>query len=530
MLCSAWIAVSLFGGACDRDSADMIAVGNVDSSILQVEPGGPVDVGFSDTISFEVELLATTGAPLSGVPVEAAFLDQSQNATLSPSRFFTDDAGRGTVVFTAPSPTTEDKMSFDIRFRSPDSEQRVSVTVDPALVSVIVKVDYDGKRDISSLETVLYLTDAEDSPRIETATMEAKAILPYELVFPGLLRDQIYEVEVNGRNTADAIRAAGRLTEVVPNTKGLSLLLTDTHLDLVGQYDARAEIVTDGALDRAVDALLYSPDFVEHPEIAVLDGIEAALTDDPFAQESFIAERETLALDTVLAEHFTDVRVDTAGAFGAVRADMVRSLAHLAADGAVESGRGASEGAVVAYHSVSQLTFGIDSASPGPVFLPSPVNTAECEAVYAENDTLSLSAHAVTMGLGDPLFFLYADVCVDIFGVSDTSRVFQFLVDCEATAAFLAPYLKDVTVVSVIEQGCLSACQTAAETMVAASTELNRTNLLSFDKATFILKIPDTGGQIPGFSTENQGVTWHADGETGSPMTATFIAGEVTSK
>ena len=529
VLVIAWVAGSLSGCMSSQDASDMNTSENEGVTAMAVEPAGPVEVGFSDTIQFAVQLLDSAGEPVSGVPVDVAFLDPSQNATLSPARFFTDEAGQGTVLFTAPSPTGDDKTSFDIRFRSPDSEQRVSVTVDPALVSVAVTVDYDGNRDISSLEVVLFLLDAEDASRTEKATLETKAILPTVVTFSGLLRDQLYEVEVNGRNTEDEIRAAGRLTDLEPNTADLSLHLTDTRLDLVGQYEARADIVTDGALDGTTDALLGAAVVIDHPAVAVLDGIEDALSEDPFAVESFATQRESLSLDAVLAEHYEDIGTDTAGAFDAVREEMVGALAHIVAGGAVESAQDVSE-TYNAYHSVSKLTFGADADSVVSVFPLSPVSTAECAAAYLDNDTLSLSSHDIAVGLGDPLFFLYADVCFDVFGTSDTARVLQSLLDCEETATFLEPYLADVTVLSVIEQGCLGSFQTATESMEKAVTALNQTNRLTFGDGVFVLEIPDVGSGIPGFSTENLTVTWHVNGEAGASMSATFTAGEVDQK
>lgn len=492
--------------------------------LISVNPPGPVTVGFSDTVKFDVTLANEVGIPVSGASLDVTFIEQPHNAQVIPDRLVTDAQGKGSVVFTAPMPTENESVDFKIRFRSAEAETYVGVKVDPGLVKVSFQVDYSGKRVLSQLAAELYRIDENTGERFAVNKDEKDADLPATFEFTGLLRDGKYEAEVSGFHNNDTVRATGTLQDLVPNSDQLTLSLQDTFLNITGNFAARWEITPDGALDWAVDRLVEAPAFVQNTASAVMDGIETVLlNEDPFAGETFIAERAEKNLDAYLDTHLQESGVDLQADFETVGQTAKRAAERIWAEGTMEIGK-TEDSLFVGYHTIDRLTFGIDNDTIGPDVNVEMLDRASCEITYGANDTLNIGAHDLPIGLGTPIEKVFTYACAEILGDDDIADAIKSIVDCAEIATFLETSLSDVTVRSSIELGCLSAIDTAKADVHAAVTAISETNRLSFSDGVCMLAVPAADNQVTELSGEIFTLHWHAVGADAAPMTAVFTA------
>lgn len=491
--------------------------------IINVEPAGPLKTGFSDTIEFKVSLRNEDESPIADAPVDISFVSHSYNAQVSPTQFVTDSEGTGSVLFTAPRPAKEGEFSFDIRFRSANTETFVTINVDPAEISLTFEADYEGIREIEKLNAVLYEIDKESLSRIKIAEVDVEASMPYAFYFPGLLRNSTYDAEIRGKNSSGELRAAGFSTEIIPNTKGLKIVLEDTQLNLLGKYSSSLLISTNNALDWAVNSLFIGSSFFSNPSGAILDGIQSRLSSDPFAVDTYVQQRALNDWDGALSRYFQNKKIDIPEDFRAISQFLLDSLEHIAAEGTIEMGRD-ELGENIAYHKIERMIFMPEQDLLGPVYLSSIPNTAVFNVTYKPDDVLALDKHTVDFGLGDPIALLLSNASADILGSSDLTRAVQSKLDCSSVAAFLETMMSDSVLRATIESACLSVIDDAKDKTDSQIAILNLTNRLSVSKTDCSVIIPKTGSQISGFEAEELFVTWKKEQSTAESMPATLVA------
>jgi hypothetical protein len=528
ILLTATLAVPTIGlislGCADTAVEAVSDATDVDKEILTVNPSNDLHVGFSDRVELHIGLTDSQGRPLVGKSVDAVFVDQSFDATISPSRFITDSNGLGTVVFTAPTPfkIKDDTLSLKIRFRSADTESFVDVLVDPELIQISFEVDYQGKREFTRLDAILYSRDTDTENGSETKIAESvySGTLPTTIAFVGLIGSRSYKVEVVAQDASAVVGASGTLDDIRPNMQGLSLLLEDIPLTLIGQYDASFTITTDGALNWTVDELIKAALFAAKPEEAVLNGIADELATDAFAAATFATERAENKWDETLLAYFENRGVDVPGTFAELQGAAQSALRQILLTGVLEFGKD-GEGNNTVFYNIEDLTFG----QGGPVYLVPMQEASTGKATLGSNDELILSEHDVPIPLGDPFsLLLTGSIYSEILGSQELAHALQTMVDCSATATFLEPLLSDLAVRSTIELGCLTAAETAAEQVGDALVTFNQASRLSFADATCTAVVPESGNEVESFTCPPFAVTWHTDERDAVPMSVELSA------
>jgi hypothetical protein len=496
---------------------------------LTVTPAMLNEIGFYEKIVFEIKLKDQENAPLADVPVLVSLIGEAHNADLAPGKFNTSAEGTGQVTFIAP----DKEASFEIRFKSPESEVYVPVTVDPTIVSLSLSVDYPGQRTLSTMEASLYemtsdfnCNDLTASPLVD-ASIYHRAVTPMTFSFFGLREDQLYGIVVTGNNSAGEVRASGCVTDLVPNQQNDELVLVDTPLNATGTFDIITEFDTGGAIDVLVDQLAENIDFADSPARAIFDSIGKVLAEnDPFAEEAFNQQREDNAWDQLLASaYFEKQDVDVAGAIQPIWERMKSSMNGFTAIGSfeLEISEADDEDDYNLYHEITLLQF---PRAEGDDLLDFPIEVPDMAVGAARDgshDSLLIISHQVHLGLGEPLHFLFIDALQSLFNESELSEALEAIVDCTAVAEFLEEPLSDVAVRSTIEEGCRIAAVEANGQAVDQVTELSQYDLITF-RGSCSLEVPFTGNRVDNLESGEFFVTWGNDLGEQHSMKASFEA------
>jgi hypothetical protein len=499
--------------------------------VLEIAPTGPIEVGVFEKTTFTIHLSDRKGRPIVGAPITASFTDQAHNATLVPNRLTTDANGSGAVEFTAPiTESSTEQVMFDIRFQSAGKEVYVPVIVDPSLVGISVDIAYDGYRDLASLEAIL--TEHEETHNAvspKKVELEA-ATLPTAVTFPGLIQEKRYKIEVNAYNKDGNLRANGILEDIVPNRPPQTLKITDSRLGIIGAYAITTHLIPDHVLDWSIPTLLNDLIFLEAPATAILDSIEEELAEsDLFAQESFKQERETQNLDEKLSDNLLERDIDYPGIVEGITREMEARLADITLRGSLEIALPEGD-TFTLYHIIESVTFGPpdDLEALTDSLEADQQDTGKGTAQLGPCDTLIISPHLISLGLGDRIDFLFRELLKKNLNGTDAAVGFLNNVGCggenaDETILFLLSHLEEITLRPTIEMGCQRAVHTMLTKLEENTAVLNQTTSLMFEGSCSVV-VPKAGNQIEMLSDGVLEVTWDEESDSREVMNASFEA------
>jgi hypothetical protein len=477
---------------------------------LRVTPSSIINIGYSDKITFNISLVDATGKAIVGAPVIASFVGDSSNASLTPATFHTSEQGTGQVTFVAP----DKEVSFAIRFKSPEDEESVEVVVDRSMFSITLDIEYSGNREMDSLQALLYRDTSCDEliPNEDDSveSFEQGGALPTSVFIDGLQAETSYTILVNAKNEEERIRASGCVDGISPSKATEPLELMDTRLFIAGQYTTQTRLEMPGVADLIVDRLADRIELISSPEMAILNGIESVLSDDPFAQETFNQQREELDLGRVLSSYFRDESIDIFASLETTWSDIKTALSSFDLIGTLELEPSQEGNDFTSYHTLERFRFYQENDE----MLEHVIHLPDTSRGTMEMDPLNIDTliwnHETSLGLGVPLSFLFTTVLQDNLGTQEINGALLSIIDCDGVTAVLEPHLADVTTSSVIQQGCQRATDTAQEQLNAEITELNQYDQLSF-KATCQVEVPITDEQVNKLESDDLSLVWGDD-------------------
>jgi hypothetical protein len=499
-----------------------------------VTPGGSIEVGYFEQQTLSVQLLDSSGLPMPGAPVLASFIGPAHNGTLVPDTFNTDSSGSGKVVFTAP----DKEIDFQIRLFSVDldSEKFVRVIIDPERTRLSSTVSYEGTRQITDLTASLHEFVSCDDLDVDEGTEEVQIFtsheLPSSVEFSGLKSGVTYTLMVRGWSASGELRAKVCKDELVPNQPIEDLTIEDIPLNTIGSYDIVSTIQIDGEMDIATDkfARYLIDNFLAIPEKIILDEVrKEVIARQPFAKETFDQIRDQTELDAFLAQDFEDRGVDLVESFDPIWEMMKDHQVMLEAEGEIEFGSGDHAGYSL-YHRVDRLVFSNGTGDSLGVFVVGipETGTGVVEPGVSDQDLLYLDRHSISLGLGDPLHFLFWSALNHEFDSKVVAEVLQLLVDCEKVTVALLPWLEDVTDIATIQKGCETATVSGEQWPLLAVADMSsRYSKLVFE-GSCRLEDPVSGDEVLELSNGQFQVNWNGVSLGGpeqlGPMTASFEA------
>lgn len=505
---------------------------------LSVEPSETLKVGYAQRVELKVIAEDGRGNPLSEIPVRVSFVGSSHNGSLSPSVLSTDGEGVGRVVFTAP----DKSVQFQIRFVSPvgNAESVVEVGVDPSLVSLTVPIGYAGTRQVVRIEGRVFseitcedlLVADEVTP---VAEQEAQGV-PEQVAFDGLRLDAAYAVTLMGLGDGGVVLAEACRDGLSAGADVDQVALSDVLFDVGGAYLSRVYVEASDNFIEVVDVVKepFVAVFLESIESKIMDAVqERVVSEQPFAEETFILTRQQRRLDELLSADFEERELDLEGLLAPVWDGMCAHMHDVEFRGRLEIGSD-SMGELPLYHRVESVVFRArrgEGDVPVEVELPQ-TGFGVVTRLDSPPDTLSLGRHSISLGLGDLLQGLYSSVFVSEFGPASLPGVLLSEVDCDYVAALLGAELADVVAEPEIVAGCEAAISRSEQWVLAGFVDVSmRFSQLIMEGRCFFVE-PETGSHVGGLTNGELQVLWEGDGELSDgldsfalgPMQAQFEA------
>lgn len=487
---------------------------------LQVNPAGPLTLGFGEEQVFQILLLDQAGQPLAGEPVQVSLVGPAHNGYVSPFEFVTDSGGGGEVTFKAPEKATE----LEVRFSSPAAAADVSiqVSVNSAALGLTIELDYTGERELTLFSVELHDWTGCDqldlAPGAEPLASQTADEVPVALWFGGLLADHEYAVLARGYNAEGTMRAAACIDGLPPQQGGVDLVIDDLPYTLAGAFAVSALVETGGDLAPGVQFLASGlQEFGADVPGAILDAIRQGLADS-VAIDQFDAIREGQDLDGLLAQDFEDRGVDVAYELAQLWGVVEARLASIVFSTRLEISA-VTDGVHALYHTVEQLSFdGVDA--PYPVVLQDQGQGTAALSATAP-DLLEIASHSVGLGLGGPLMHVARAELEAGWGFAELDEALAARVDCEAVAAVLSEPLAELAEPVALRAGCAAALAAAGTTLDNQQNALDSVcSQISFSGSCHLAD-PGVGDLVESLTGGLFDVTWGGVDLLG-PMAATF--------